>query len=69
MKPDLLHALPEQIYIEDYVTATYYLELSPTENPYEKARNMAIGQTVGTWLPVPGITEEMKRLQTEVEQE
>lgn len=62
MKPDLLHALPEQIYIEDYVTATYYLELSPTENPYEKARNMAIGQTVGTWLPVPGITEEMKRL-------
>jgi 2,3-diketo-5-methylthiopentyl-1-phosphate enolase len=28
---------------------------------YEKAKSFAVGQTLGTWLPVPGITEEMKR--------
>ncbi len=61
MRTDLLYSSSEQIVQDDYVTATYYLELPSTVDPYEKAKNMAVGQTVGTWLPVPGITDDMRK--------
>ena len=45
----------------DHVLATYYLELEPGQDPLQKATAFAVGQTLGTWLEVPGVTEEMKR--------
>ena len=57
----LLHTLFEEVVNEDYVIGSYFLVLNRNENPYEKAKSMAVGQTVGTWLPVPGITEDMRK--------
>ena len=54
-------SLPEEAFESDYIVASYYYESKPYENVYEKAKSFAIGQTLGTWLPVPGITEKMKR--------
>lgn len=53
--------LPEEIYEKDYIIATYFFRAGREVNVYEKAKSFAIGQTLGTWLPVPGITPEMKR--------
>ncbi|MCI1965042.1 MAG: RuBisCO large subunit C-terminal-like domain-containing protein [Oscillospiraceae bacterium] len=60
MKPSQLYALNETIRNLDYVLATYYLELPKEVNVVEKAAGMAMGQTIGTWVPVPGITDEMR---------
>lgn len=53
--------LPEEIYEGDYIIATYFFRASGGTNIYEKAKSFAVGQTLGTWLPVPGITLEMKK--------
>ncbi|MDZ7838822.1 MAG: hypothetical protein U5N58_13300 [Actinomycetota bacterium] len=53
--------LPEEIYEGDYIIATYFFRASGGTNIYEKAKSFAVGQTLGTWLPVPGITPEMKK--------
>ncbi len=55
-----IFALNEEIRKKDYVLATYYIELDKDTDIMAKASAMAIGQTVGTWIPVPGITEEMQ---------
>ncbi len=60
MKPSPLYALNESIRNLDYVLATYYIELPKETNVVEKASAMAIGQTIGTWVPVPGITDDMR---------
>ena len=52
--------LPEQAFEGDFIIASYYYESKPGEDIYKKAKSFAIGQTLGTWLPVPGITETMK---------
>lgn len=44
---------------ENYVIATYKVFGVTTENAIEKFGNFAVGQTVGTWIKVPGITDEM----------
>ncbi len=31
------------------------------KTPTLSQKKCAVGQTIGTWLPVPGITEEMQR--------
>lgn len=56
-----LFCLHEEIREKDFIIATYYMELAKDINVLDKAANMAIGQTVGTWIPVPGITEEMQK--------
>ena len=53
-------SLPESVFEDDYIIATYYYKSQPGIDVYEKAKSFAIGQTLGTWLPVPGITDEMK---------
>lgn len=58
---NLLYALPESMKNEPYVIATYYIVLPHNVNVMDKARSMAVGQTLGTWVPVPGITEEMRK--------
>ncbi|PWJ47694.1 RuBisCO large subunit C-terminal-like domain-containing protein [Faecalicatena contorta] len=61
MNSDTLFALNENMQDKEYCIVSYYVELPYHVDPYEKAKNMAVGQTIGTWLPVPGITEEMRR--------
>jgi 2,3-diketo-5-methylthiopentyl-1-phosphate enolase len=43
------------------LVATYLAEL-PSDNPGDTAEAFATGQSIGTWLPVPGITPRMRRL-------
>jgi 2,3-diketo-5-methylthiopentyl-1-phosphate enolase len=42
------------------LVATYLADL-PAGREAEAAEAFAIGQTIGTWVPVPGITDEMRR--------
>lgn len=59
MKNDLF-SLHEQIHNDNYLLATYYIELPRDSDVSEKAASMAVGQTIGTWIPVPGITGAMR---------
>ncbi len=43
------------------LVATYLAEL-PAEGTEAAAEAFATGQSIGTWVPVPGISEEMRRL-------
>ena len=56
-----IFALSEDIKNKDYVLATYYIELNKDIDVIKKAETMAIGQTIGTWVPVPNVTEEMRQ--------
>jgi 2,3-diketo-5-methylthiopentyl-1-phosphate enolase len=53
--------LPEAVFEGDYLVATYFYSSDAGEDVYEKAKSFAIGQTLGTWLPVPGITNAMRK--------
>ena len=55
-----LFSLPEDIKNLDYVLATYFIELDKREDIISKASKMAVGQTIGTWVEVPGVTDEMR---------
>ncbi len=52
--------LPEETFEGDYIVATYFFRSTKDSDVYEKAKSFAIGQTLGTWLPVPGITNKMR---------
>lgn len=58
---NILYSLPETIKNEPYVIATYYIRLPHDTGIMDKARSMAVGQTLGTWVPVPGVTDEMRQ--------
>ncbi|MDD5658544.1 MAG: RuBisCO large subunit C-terminal-like domain-containing protein [Actinomycetota bacterium] len=53
--------LPEESFECDYIIASYFYISKSDEDIYEKAKSFAVGQTIGTWVPVPGITAEMKK--------
>ncbi len=53
--------LPEEAYDGDYNIATYFYKSVTETDVYEKAKAFAIGQTIGTWVSVPGITTQMTR--------
>ena len=61
MNQEGLYSLPEQLGEMEYLTATYYCEFPEGTNVIAKASSFAVGQTVGTWVPVPGVTEEMRQ--------
>lgn len=44
---------------EPCVIATYEAQMPDSGTMLERAGRFAVGQTVGTWVPVPGITQEM----------
>lgn len=44
----------------DYLLATYYLEMPAEADVLAKAASYAVGQTIGTWVEVPGVTSEMR---------
>lgn len=50
----------EEVRTQDYVLASYFLELDPSIDILDKAVGFAVGQTLGTWVEVPGVTAEMK---------
>jgi 2,3-diketo-5-methylthiopentyl-1-phosphate enolase len=53
--------ISEEAFDGDYIIATYFYESKVAgEDIYKKAQSFAIGQTIGTWVPVPGITPQMK---------
>ncbi|CAB4926508.1 MAG: transcriptional regulator [Actinobacteria bacterium] len=54
-----LFALPETLG-DEHLIATYVLELPADVDPLARATRFAVGQTTGTWLPVPGITDELR---------
>ena len=58
---NFVFGLIEDIRDQDYAIASYYIELDRLVDPYEKAKTFAVGQTIGTWVPVPGITDEMRK--------
>jgi 2,3-diketo-5-methylthiopentyl-1-phosphate enolase len=56
---DLTFAYAEELFGREYVIATYYLETSSDVDIVARAASFAVGQSVGTWTPVPGLTREM----------
>lgn len=55
-----LYSLPEDIREKDYIVATYYIKIDKDVDIVKKASSLAIGQTIGTWIPVPGITDALR---------
>jgi 2,3-diketo-5-methylthiopentyl-1-phosphate enolase len=53
-------SLSEALRGQDYLLATYYLELPAEADILAKAAGFAVGQTIGTWVEVPGVTAEMR---------
>jgi len=53
--------ISESLKREDYIIATFYLRLPPHANIEEKAVGIALEQTTGTWVDVPGETVELRR--------
>ena len=53
--------LSESIRGEDYLLATFYLTMPADADVLAKATGYAVGQTIGTWVEVPGVTDEMRR--------
>ncbi len=51
-------AYPEEI-LNGFIIATYYTEMDRQTDVLAAARSLAVGQSVGTWTPVPGVTAEM----------
>ncbi len=56
----VLYTLPEMIHKQNYVVASYYIKLPKDVDILKKAGTLAVGQTIGTWIPIPGITEEIR---------
>ncbi len=56
-----MFSLGESIRNEDYLLATYYLTMPADADVLAKATGYAVGQTIGTWIEVPGVTDEMRR--------
>ena len=52
--------LGETVRGEDYLLATYYLDMPSGDDVLAKAASYAVGQTIGTWVEVPGVTPEMR---------
>ena len=56
---DQVFAYTEDLADKGFIVATYYLELPARTDLIAKSASFAVGQSVGTWTEVPGITREM----------
>jgi 2,3-diketo-5-methylthiopentyl-1-phosphate enolase len=54
-------ALPDGIDSDEYIIATYYMSFPKAFNPYQIAQIMAVEQSTGTWIPVPGESPETRK--------
>ncbi len=55
-----LHFLPDGFKRDDYIIATYFIELPPEKDIIEFSETLAIDMSTGTWTKVEGETEEMR---------
>ena len=46
---------------EKYIIATYFLQLDPQRDVLARAADFAVGQSIGTWVELPGVTEALER--------
>jgi len=54
-----LHILPEDLNRNNYIIATFFIELKTDEDIINFSEILAIDMSTGTWTPVEGETEEM----------
>ncbi|MHA1131638.1 MAG: hypothetical protein ACTSQQ_12625, partial [Candidatus Helarchaeota archaeon] len=60
--PSMAMALPEGVDFEEYVIATYFGEVPANMGiSWKLAQAIAIEQSTGTWVAVPGETPEVRR--------
>lgn len=52
-------AYAEQVAGREYLLATYYMEMEIGSDSLRKVASIAIGQSIGTWTAVPGLTDDM----------
>jgi 2,3-diketo-5-methylthiopentyl-1-phosphate enolase len=60
MTQDIVFSALDGIDQEKYIVSTYYLETEPTAEVLSIAKDIAVGQTTGTWVPVPEETDEIR---------
>lgn len=61
MKYDpIIFAMPESVDPEQFIVATYYVE-TDSEDLLAVCSALAVEQTTGTWVPVPGETAEVRQ--------
>lgn len=58
----IITPLPESLDDERFIIATYYAAGKPTSQMIKLAAALAVEQTTGTWLTVPGETPEVREL-------
>lgn len=56
---DFPYDVPDNIHDGNFLIATYLVSGIGRSEIIKKAGSFAIGQSIGTWLPLPGITKEM----------
>jgi len=56
----IIYKFPDSLEHEKFVIATYYCATKPTTNIVKFAAALAVEQTCGTWLKVPGETPEVR---------
>ena len=61
MTQDILFSALDGIDPERFIVSTYYLEAEPTADVLSIAKDIAVGQTTGTWVPVPEETDEIRQ--------
>lgn len=57
-----MYVLPDEARAEGDVLASYYISLPGSADISSIAERFAVGQSLGTWVKVPGITATMRRL-------
>jgi 2,3-diketo-5-methylthiopentyl-1-phosphate enolase len=61
MTEEIIFSSLDGIDLDRFIVSTYYLETDASSDVLSIAREMAVGQTTGTWVPVPEETEEIRR--------
>jgi len=56
----VLYTSSEAIRGQNYLLASYYIKLPRKIDILKKAATLAVGQTIGTWIPIPGITDQIR---------
>lgn len=61
MTQDILFSALDGVDLKDFIVSTYYFETGPSDDIFAIAREIAVGQTTGTWVRVPEETEEIRQ--------
>jgi 2,3-diketo-5-methylthiopentyl-1-phosphate enolase len=60
MTQDIIFSTLDGIDPEKFIVSTYSLETEPSADVLSIAKEIAVGQTTGTWVPVPEETDEIR---------